>query len=134
MQSIYPTEYQRDQHRGVPHMYVLVIAREVNFRRLVTANLVIRGHLAVGVSSLQEAERLVRKVKPSLVVFSHAGSPPDGELRSLREAENLEDVPLVVISAEMPASESLEKWHVDDYLVPHDVRDMVERMSPWLAS
>ena len=115
-------------------MYVLVISNEANFRRLVTANLVVRGHLAVGVSSLQEATRLVRKVKPSLVVLSHAGPLPDGALRSLREMEALEDIPLVVISAEVPDSEALERWGVDDYLAPYDVRDMVERMSPWLAS
>lgn len=134
MQLFESTPYRLDKRRGMPHMYVLVISKDANFRRLVTANLVIRGHLAVGVSSLNEAARLVSNAKPQLVVFSHTGPLPDGQLRALREAENLEDVPLVVISTETPDSALLAKWDVDDYVVPYDVQDMVERMSPWLSS
>lgn len=114
-------------------MYVLVISKELSFRRLVVANLVIRGYLAVGVASVEEARRLVENVKPKLVVLSKAGRVSDGEMRLLREVETLSPVPLIVISAETPDVEMMRRWDIDDHLLPLDVQDMVEKMSAWLT-
>ncbi|HOA24844.1 MAG TPA: hypothetical protein PK801_01995 [Aggregatilineales bacterium] len=119
---------------GMPHMYVLVISKELSFRRLVVANLVIRGYLAVGVANVEEARRLVENVKPKLVVLSKAGRVSDGEMRLLREVEMLAMVPLIVISAETPDAEMMRRWDIDDHLLPLDVQDMVEKMSVWLTA
>lgn len=114
-------------------MYVLVISKELTFRRLVVANLVIRGHLAVGVASVDEARRLVENVQPKLVVLSKAGRVSDGEARSLREVAALASVPLLVISAESPDAEVMQRWEIEDHLLPLDVQDMVDKMSAWLT-
>lgn len=115
-------------------MYVLVISRELNFRRLIVSNLVIRGYLAVGVSSVQEAERLVENVIPKLVIISHLNWVPDKEIQALREVDGLSAVPLLLISAEHPDEEMTEKWDIDSHLLPHDVDQIVSRLSSWLVT
>lgn len=119
---------------GKTHMYVLVVSKELNFRRLIVANLVIRGHLAVGVSSVQEAQRLIENVPPRLVVLSKARRISDDEMRRLRESNGLGSVPLLLISAESPDTDLMRRWDIREHVLPRDVREMVDRMSPWLAA
>lgn len=114
-------------------MYVLVVSRELNFRRLIVSNLVIRGYLAVGVASVQEAHRLISNASPRLVIISHLNRVPESDIQGLRQADGLKSVPLMIISAEPPDSGMMEKWDVYDHLLPHDVDQIAMKLSPLLA-
>ncbi len=116
-------------------MYTLVIAHSSGCRKLIVRNLTIRGHLAVGVSTLSEARELLQRALPRLIVICEVAETPDRDVAEVRENPQLASVPVLVVSAEVPGPRWLDKWNVASFLpTSAGVPELIRLMEPWLPS
>jgi hypothetical protein len=115
-------------------MYVLVISRDRNRRRLYVDNLIVRGYLAAGVASVDEGTKLVNKHIPSLVMICQLVEE-DRTVDHLRNKLKLESIPVVITSVDPPDPEWMTRWNIDAY-VPFgdDIQQFIKELKPWLPS
>jgi DNA-binding response OmpR family regulator len=114
-------------------MYILVISRETDCRKLWVDNLVIRGHLAVGVASLTEAKRLLHNVSPGLILVCQIPDLQEMTMEEIRGVDKLNSTPLVLLSAEAPDPQWMARWNIASHLPsPVDPRQLTVLLAPWL--
>src|SRR5512140_869995 len=89
--------------------YVLVCSNEASNRRLYVDNLVLRGYLSVGTASAAEAQNLVQRSTPRLIVLcsvtpydQQAEAQEEMELIRLRANRSIDPVPIVLVSPTCP--------------------------------
>jgi CheY-like chemotaxis protein len=120
--------------------YVLVCSNEASNRRLYVDNLVLRGYLTVGTSSAAEAQNLVQRSTPRLIVLCsvtpydlQAEAQEEVELRCLRSIRSLDQVPIILISPTCPDARWIDRWGIARHLpYPLDCRRLVNLLSPWI--
>jgi hypothetical protein len=96
-------------------------------------NLIIRGHLAVGVASVKEGLRLLRNYLPSLILICQMQEIDEAELRRIRDVSGLCSTPIVLSNIQPPDSDWMAEWGIEAF-IPFglDVRQLVKRLAPWL--
>ncbi|MBN1122306.1 MAG: hypothetical protein JXJ17_14610 [Anaerolineae bacterium] len=115
-------------------MYVLVISRERNRRRLYVDNLIARGYLAAGVASVDEGTKLLNKHIPSLVMICQLAEE-DTAIDHLRNKLKLASTPVVITSVEPPVPEWMTRWKIDAYIpFGDDIQHFIKKLKPWLPS
>lgn len=116
-------------------MYVLVICRNHNYRRLYVDNLIARGFLAVGVASVEGGLRVLQNRTPSLVIVCQVPEIEEDEINRIRSIPELASTPIVLTNGDSPGPDVMEKWGIKAF-VPfgEDVRQLIDRLSPWLPS
>jgi DNA-binding NtrC family response regulator len=97
-------------------MYVLVICRDANARRLYVANLVARGYLAVGVGSLAQARPLIAQHQPGVTVLCQLPLAHESEVQAVLSDDVLQETPLVLASIAGQAPDWLSKLKDVNYL------------------
>lgn len=116
-------------------MYVLVISRDRNCRRIHVDNLIARGFLAVGVSSVEGGLRLMQSHPPSLVVVCQMPEIEEDEIVHIRSVPELASTPVVLSNGDTPDPEWMAEWGIEAFIpFGEDVRHLIERLSPWLPS
>jgi DNA-binding NtrC family response regulator len=114
-------------------IFVLVVSQKANFRRLCVDNLVIRGHLAVGIASAEEGKKLLQQQSPDLVLLCSDQEHSEVDLYRLRASAALANVPVVLVSTEKPDPTWVKRWHISSYIpYPLDARTLVDILQPWL--
>lgn len=81
-------------------MYVMIISKNSGFRKQCIDQLVNRGHVAVGVPSFVEGERMLQKAQPDAIVLCPTGTSPDGEISTIRNHYRLRSTPILLVGAE----------------------------------
>jgi hypothetical protein len=81
-------------------MYVLIISKNNSFRKQCIDHLVNRGHIAVGVASFVEGERMLQKAQPDAIVVCPTDAPPEGEISSIRNHYRLRTTPILLVGAD----------------------------------
>jgi hypothetical protein len=81
-------------------MYVMIISKNNSFRKQCIDHLVNRGHIAVGVASFAEGERMLQKAQPDAIVICPAGTSPDGEISTIRNHYRLRSTPILLVGAD----------------------------------
>jgi DNA-binding NtrC family response regulator len=89
-------------------IYVLVISRHVNVKRLYVDNLIIRGYLAVGAVSLAKTERLIARNPPALVLLVQVPDVDESGYKEITDHPALKDVPVLLLSVEHNAPRWVE--------------------------
>lgn len=120
--------------------YVLVCSNEASNRRLYVDNLVLRGYLTVGTASAAEAQNLVLRSMPRLIVLcsvtpydQQAEAQEEVELIRLRANRGLDSVPIVLVSPTCPDARWMSKWGIAAHIpYPLDCRRLVNLLSPWI--
>jgi DNA-binding NtrC family response regulator len=117
-------------------MYVLVISRDRNYRRLYVDNLVIRGYPAVGIANVEEGTRLLRNQPPFLIVVCQASEMEEDGISLIRDIPQLASTPIVLSNTHPPDYEWMAKWGIEDFILfgEEDVQHLVKRLAPWLPS
>jgi hypothetical protein len=81
-------------------MYVLIISKNSGFRKQCVDHLVNRGHMAVGVASFVEGERMLQKAQPDAIVICPTDASPDGEISNIRNHYRLRSTPILLVGAD----------------------------------
>jgi hypothetical protein len=81
-------------------MYIMIISKNNAFRKQCIEHLVNRGHIAVGVASFVEGERMLQKAQPDAIVICPAGTSPDGEITTIRNHYRLRSTPILLVGAD----------------------------------
>jgi DNA-binding response OmpR family regulator len=116
-------------------MYVLVISRDRNLRRLHVDNLIVRGFLAVGVASVEGGRRLLQSHSPSLVVVCQMPEIEEDVIDHIQSIPELASTPVVLSNGDPPDSEWMAERGIDAFIpFGEDMRHFIERLSPWLPS
>ena len=114
--------------------YTLVVSSNASCRKLYVDNLVRRGYLAVSVASAIEAEGLLGRMTPDLVLVCCMPVGYEQEIEQLRTTYQLAGT-LVLVGRDQPDPAWAALWHVDlcqaDAM---DVRQLVETLRPWLPA
>src|SRR5688572_15801831 len=90
-------------------MYILVISKNMSFRKVCMDNLVDRGHVAVGVASFTEGERMLHKALPDVVILCPHTEPIEPEISKIRANYRLKTTPILLVSPERPTREWMSK-------------------------
>jgi hypothetical protein len=116
--------------------FIMVVSRSANFRRLCVDNLVIRGHLAVGVASADEGKRLLQGNKlPDLILVCSDLEHNAPDIQQFRNSSRLASVPVVLVSPDKPDPKWAVEWKIASHIpYPLDARSLVGKLSPWLKS
>jgi DNA-binding response OmpR family regulator len=113
--------------------FILVFANDSSCRRLFVDNLVMRGYVAVGSASVNEAHTLLEHQLPELIVVCCVHSGQEETIVELRNLPALDNVPILIASADPPDREWMKAWHVSSALpYPMDLRKLVQYLKPWL--
>jgi hypothetical protein len=114
--------------------FVLVIAQEANVRRFCVDNLVIRGHLAVGMARIvDECQELLATQVPESVLMCGEPEQLERDLELFRSLHQLSFVRIVVISKDRPSAEWMTRWHIAAHIPSFpDAGDLVDILRPWL--
>jgi len=113
---------------------ILIICSNTNIRKFYITNLIIRGHLALGASTLahQDVEFWPRET-PGLVVIWGSESQMEEDIGLLHLHYDV-PIPIVVIDNDAPSPEWMRVWGVAAYTDDLcDSRYLVEFLSQWLS-
>ena len=113
---------------------IWVCANDSGCRRLYVDNLVLRGYVAVGTASVAEARRLLERETPHIILACCLLDEQDEVVKNVRAYPQLDEVPIVLVSPDMPEREWMQRWGVATCLpYPTDLRKLVQLLQPWLA-
>lgn len=113
--------------------FVLVISRDTNFRKFCVDNLVVRGYLAVGLTSAIEGQKLLENSTPQLVILYCVAERFKHEVYQLRNTYGISTTPIILIDANSVDPKWLAKWNIASQLdYPVDARKLVNLLHPWL--
>jgi len=114
--------------------FMLVIAQDANVRRFCVDNLVIRGHLAIGMPRIvDECEELLATQVPESVLMCGEPEQLEPELKGFRSLHELRFVPIVVISSDRPSAEWMTRWRITAHIPSFpDAGHLVDLLRPWL--
>lgn len=117
-------------------MYILVISRDRNCRRLYVDNLVIRGYPAVGITNVEEGTRLLHNQPPILIVVCQVSEMDEDGIRLIRSMPRLASTPIVLSNTHPPDYEWMAKWGIEDFILfgEEDIQHLIRRLAPWLPS
>jgi hypothetical protein len=114
--------------------FILVIAQDTNVRRFCVDNLVIRGHLAIGMARIiDECQELLATQSPEFLLMCGEPEQLEPDLKLFRSVHQLSFVSIVIISRDRPSAEWMTQWHITAHIpsVP-DARHLVDLLRPWL--
>jgi hypothetical protein len=114
--------------------FILIIAQDVNVRRFCVDNLVIRGHLAIGMARIvDECQELLASQVPEFLLMCGEPEQLERDLKGFRSLHQLSFVPIVVISRDRPSAEWMRQWHIAAQIPSFpDARHLVDLLRPWL--
>ncbi len=114
--------------------FILVIAQDANVRRFCVDNLVIRGHLAIGMARIvDECQELLATQVPESMLMCGEPEQLELDLKLFRSFHQLSFVPIVVISRDRPSAEWMSRWHISAHIPSFpDARVLVDLLRPWL--
>ena len=115
--------------------FILVIAQDANVRRFCVDNLVIRGHLAIGMARIvDECQELLATQAPECLLMCGEPEQLELDLKGFRSLHQLSFVPIVVISRDRPSAEWMTRWHISASIPSFpDARRLVTLLKPWLG-
>jgi DNA-binding response OmpR family regulator len=114
--------------------FILVCTTDSSCRRLYVDNLVLRGYIAVGIASTDEAQKLLQHETPQLILICCSNVGQENAVHSFRQMSNLDSIPIVMVDDEMPDQEWMKTWGVSACLpYPLDLRKLVPSIQPWLT-
>jgi hypothetical protein len=116
--------------------FMLVIAQDANVRRFCVDNLVIRGHLAIGMARIVgECQELLATHVPESVLMCGEPEQLELDLKGFRSLHQLSFVPIVVISSDRPSAEWMTTWRITAHIPSFpDARRLVDLLRPWLST
>lgn len=114
-------------------MYVLIVSKNNQFRKLCIDSLVTRGHIAVGVANFTEGERLLQKAQPDVIIVCPSADCHDGDIQKIRSHYQLRSTPVMLISSDRPDREWAARNKVSPISFPIDGRRLVDALAPLLA-
>jgi chemotaxis response regulator CheB len=113
-------------------MYVLVVSKNSQFRKLCIDSLVTRGHMAVGVANFSEGERLLQKAQPDVIIMCPSDCH-DADVQKIRSHYQLRLTPIMMISSDRPDRDWAKNWKVNAIPYPVDGRRLIDALAPLLA-
>jgi hypothetical protein len=78
----------------------MIISKNSGFRKQCIDHLVKRGHVAIGVASFDDGERMLQKAQPDAIVICLPGTLPDGEISTIRNQYRLRCTPILLVGAD----------------------------------
>jgi DNA-binding response OmpR family regulator len=113
--------------------YILVFANDSSCRRLFVDNLVMRGYVAVGSASVNEAHTLLQQQPPELIIVCCLYAGQEETIIELRNIPALDNTPILIASPDPQDREWVKALHVAATLpYPMDLRKLVQYLRPWL--
>lgn len=113
--------------------FILVVASEGSCRRLYVDNLVMRGYVAVGTASTNEAHNLLQHSIPELIIVCTVRSGYEDAILDLHKMHSLANVPIILVSPDPPDPDWMKTWGVAGNLqYPIDLRKLLPYLRPWL--
>lgn len=114
-------------------MYILVISKNHQFRKLCIDSLVTRGHVAVGVSNFSEGERLLQKAQPDVIIVCPSTDCHEADIQQIRSHYQLRSTPVMLIGSDRLDRDWTTRNKINQISYPIDGRRLVDALAPLLA-